>query len=119
CIHLLAVGYEIAAARQLESSAMPLIHRVGPSGADAQPRLGRADRVVADLGVALGMRIDAAAPMTRHHLPAKTDAEIRLLVAQRHADPVDLALDEILLVVGALRAAKDHRAGALVQPFKR
>ena len=62
----------------------------------------------------LRMRIDAAAKMMRHHLRAQADAEIRLLVAQRHADPVDLAAHEIVLVIGALRAAKNHRAGMIV-----
>ena len=52
--------------------------------------------------------------MHGHHLRAKADAEIRLVVAQRHTDPVDLALDEIFVVVGALRAAENHRAGVAV-----
>ena len=60
------------------------------------------------------MRIDPAAEMARHHLRAEADAEIRLLVAQRHADPVGLTLDEVVVVVGALRPAEDHRAGMFV-----
>ena len=64
------------------------------------------------------MRIDAAAEMARHHLRAEADAEIRLLVAQRHADPVDLAADEILVVVGALRAAENRGAGMLVHRLR-
>ena len=52
--------------------------------------------------------------MARHHLRAEADAEERLVVAQRHADPVDLALDEVFGVVGALRAAEDGGAGVLV-----
>ena len=32
---------------------------------------------------------------------------------QRHADEVDLGLDEVVGIVGALRAAEDHRAGML------
>ncbi len=59
------------------------------------------------------VRIDAAAKMPRQHLAAETDAEIRLVFLQRHADPVDLALDEIDIVIGALRAAENHRAGML------
>jgi hypothetical protein len=68
--------------------------------------------------MAFRVRIDPAAEMPRHHLRAKTDAEIRLFVAQRHADPVDLALDEILVVVGALRTAEDDRAGVLMHRFR-
>ena len=36
-----------------------------------------------------------------------------LLLPQRHADEVDLGLDEVVGVVGALRAAEDHGAGML------
>ena len=64
------------------------------------------------------MRIDAAAEMARHHLRAEADAEIRLLVAQRHADPVDLAVDEVLVVVGALRSAENRSAGMIVHRLR-
>ena len=60
------------------------------------------------------MRVDTAAEMQRHHLRAEADAEERLLVAQRHADPVDLAVDEVVGVVGALRPAEDRGAGMIV-----
>ena len=93
---------------------MPLIDVIGPLLAELEPGRGRADRIIADLGVAFRMRIDPLAEMARHHLRAEADAEIRLLVAQRHADPVGLTLDEILIVVGALRPAEDHRAGMFV-----
>jgi hypothetical protein len=43
---------------------------------------------------------------------------IRLLVAQRDLDPVNLALDEILLVIGALRAAEDRRSCMLVHRLR-
>ena len=56
--------------------------------------------------------------MARQHLRAETDAEIRLLVPQRHADPIDLAADEILIVVRALRAAKNRRAGMVVHRLR-
>ena len=74
--------------------------------------------IIADLGVTVRMREDAGAEMARHHLRAEADAEIGLLVAQRHADPVDLALHELLVVVGALRAAENHRAGVAVHRFR-
>ena len=114
----IAFGQQFAAGRQVEALAMPLIDVIGPIGADHPPSLRWADRVIADLGVALRMRIDAAAEMVRHHLRAEADAEIRLLVAQRHADPVDLAAHEFLIVVGALRAAENRGAGMLVHRLR-
>src|SRR5262245_33483895 len=92
---------------------MPLIDLLGPRIADRAPDLGRADRVVADLGMAAGMRIDAAAEVTRQHLGAETDAEKRLFRFERHRDPVGLAAHEIICIVGAHGAAKDDRTGVL------
>src|SRR5437868_3212351 len=60
------------------------------------------------------MRIDARTEMTRHHLCAEADAEERALLAQGHADPVDLALDVVVTVVCAHRPAEDHDAGVTV-----
>src|SRR3569833_446501 len=60
------------------------------------------------------MRSALRAEMPRHHLSAEADAEIGLVVAQRHADPGGLALDEIVRSAGALRPAEDHRAGVAV-----
>ena len=52
-----------------------------------------------------------AAELAREHLGAETDAEKRLALLERHADPIDLAPDEIVLVVGAHRTAEDDGAG--------
>jgi GTP cyclohydrolase II len=46
---------------------------------------------------------------------AEADAEKRLVLLQRHANPVDLAFDEIDVVIGALRPAKNDRAGMVLQ----
>src|SRR5471030_2990290 len=91
---------------------------IRPFGADRTPRLRRTDRIITDLGVALRMRIDAPAEMLRHHLRAETYSQIRLVVAQRHADPFDLAADEGIGVVGALRAAENHGAGMIVHGLR-
>src|SRR5579885_1838543 len=56
--------------------------------------------------------------MTRHHLRAEADAEKRLVLAQRHADPVDLAPDELLLVIGALWTAENHSSGVPVHSLR-
>jgi hypothetical protein len=68
--------------------------------------------------MALRMRVDASAEVTGHHLRTEADSEIGLLVTQRHSDPVDLPMHELLVVVRALRAAKDHRAGVIVHLFR-
>jgi hypothetical protein len=60
--------------------------------------------------MALRMRKHRSAELACEHLRAETNAEIRLLVPQRHADPIDFAADKIFLVVGALRTAEDHDA---------
>ena len=106
-----ALGQQLAAARQIEAFAMPLINVVGPGLADREAGRGRPDRVVADLGVAFRMGVDPAAELARQHLRAQADAEKRLVLLQRHRDPVDLAADELFLIVGAHRTAEDDRAG--------
>jgi hypothetical protein len=52
--------------------------------------------------------------VTRQHLGAQTNAQERLLFPQRHFDPLDLAADELVWIIGAHRAAEDHRAGMVV-----
>ena len=56
--------------------------------------------------------------MAREHLRAETDAEIRLLVPQRHADPIDFPADKVLIVVRALRAAENRRTGVLIHRLR-
>ncbi len=107
-----ALGQQLRAARQIEALAMPLILVGGPV-ADRAPRRRRPHRIIADLGLALRMREHALAELLGQHLRAEADAEIRLALFERHADPVDLGLDEVVGIVGALRAAEDHRAGML------
>ena len=102
------------AERQVEAFAMPLVDLLRPGIADLAPGIGRPDRVVADLGVAIRMLVDAAAEMVRQHLGAEADAEKRLLLPERHADPIDLAADEIVGVVGAHGATEDDGGGVLV-----
>ena len=110
-----ALRQQGGAARQIEALAMPLIDLVGPVLAERAAGRRRTDRVIADLGMAVRMRIDLGAELARQHLRAEADAEIRLLLLERHLDPVDLAADEIVLVVGALRPAENHGAGMVLQ----
>jgi hypothetical protein len=51
--------------------------------------------------------------MLRQHLGAEADAEKRLLLLERHRDPVDLAAHEVVRIIGALGTAEDDRAGVL------
>src|SRR5215210_243787 len=63
----------------------------------------------------VGVFIDPCAEMLGQHLRAEADAEIRLLLLQRHPDPFDLALDDLVVVVGALRAAENDRASVFFE----
>src|SRR4051794_5264853 len=92
---------------------MPLIDLLGPGIAERTPERGRADRIIADLGLALGMRIDPTAKMARQHLGAQADAKEGLTLRQRHRDPVGLAAHEFVFIVGAHWTAEDDRAHML------
>ncbi len=106
-----ALRQQLGAERQVEAFAMPLVDLLRPGIAHRAPGIGRPDRVVADLGMAIRMLVDAAAEMMRQHLGAEADAEKRLLLPERHGEPIDLAADEIVGVVGAHRTAEDDGAG--------
>ena len=106
-------GQKLGAARQIETFAVPLIDLLRPGIDHGKAGRGRPDRVIADLGVAVGMRKDLAAERPRAHLRAEADAEERLVLLERHGDPVDFPADEIVRVIGAHRAAENDRAGML------
>src|SRR5262249_34788054 len=90
---------------------MPLIDLLGPGIAHHAADIGGSDRVIADLGMAIGMTVDAAAEMMRQHLGAEADAEKRLLLLERHGEPIDLATDEIGGVLRPQGAAERGGAG--------
>ena len=79
----------------------------------------RQHRVIADFDLAFGMRINAVAEMASEQLRAEADAKKRLLLFQRHVDPVDLAPEPIVLVIGAHRTAEDNGTGIIAQRFGR
>ena len=112
-LHLerIALGQKLGAGRQIEAFAVPLIDAFRPLLDDGEAGGGRPDRVIADLGMALRMAKHAAAEMPRAHLRAETDAEKGLALFQRDGDPFDLAANEVILVVGAHRAAEDDCGG--------
>src|SRR5262249_54048468 len=58
-------------------------------------------------GMTIGMSVDTAAEMMRQHLCAETDAEKRLRLLERHAQPIDLATNELVGVIRAHRAAEN------------
>src|SRR6476620_12505151 len=107
----IALGQQFPAERQVEAFAMPLVDLLRPGIADVAPDLGWPDRVIADLGVAVGVLVDAAAEMVRQHLRAEADAEKRLLFLEWDPEPIDLATDEIVGVVRAHRTAEIDGAG--------
>jgi len=108
-LHLesVAFGQQLGAARQVKTFAVPLVDAFRPLLDDGKAGGGGPDRVIANLGAALGMAKHLAAELAREHLRAETDAEIGLVLAQRHGGQIDLAPDEIVLIVGAHRAAED------------
>jgi hypothetical protein len=61
---------------------------------------------------------DAGAEVLRHHLSPEAEAEIGLVLLERHLDPVDLRFDEVVRVVGTHRAAENHGSGVLRERFR-
>ena len=107
----IALGKQHRAARQVEAFPVPLIDAARErAAAEALPGLGRDNRMIADLDLAVRMHVDALAHVPRQHLRAETEAHERLLLFQRHADPVDFGLEPVVLVVGAHRAAENDGA---------
>ena len=94
-------------ARKIEALTVPLIDVVRPLAAYLPAGHGRPDRVITDFGMAVRMLVDPRAELLRQHLRAETDAEERLFLRQHHADPVDLATHDFIVVIGALRPAED------------
>ena len=64
------------------------------------------------------MRRDPRAELHGEHLGAQANSQKRPLLAQRNRNPVDLPADEFIGVIGAHRAAENHRAGMLIQGFR-
>src|SRR5262249_52985167 len=108
-----ALGQKLAAVRLSEALAVPLIDAFWPGLDHCEPGRRRPHRVIADLGVAGRVTKYLAAKKFGADLRAKTDAQKRLVVAQRHADPFDLAANVIVAVIDAHRAAKNDRGGML------
>src|SRR6266540_4211852 len=61
------------------------------------------------------MAVDGAAEMPRQELGAEADTEKRPLLPERHLQPVDLATNKILLVIGAHRSAEDDGAAVMLE----
>src|SRR5579859_1584123 len=114
---IVALGEQLGPARQLKAFAMPVIDLAGPIRAQREPRRGWTDRVVTDLGPALRMRGDLGAKLSGEHLRAEADAEERPPFPQRYFDPIDLAANIVVAVIGTHRAAQNYGAGMLIQGF--
>src|SRR5262245_35104674 len=120
CLHRESVAFreQLTAVRKVETFAMPLIDVIGPVRTHIASGLCWPDRVIADLGVTVRVWKNTSAEMARQHLCAKTDTEIWFLVAKRDLDPVNLAVHELLVVVGALRPAENDRARVVVHRLR-
>src|SRR5919198_1508414 len=106
-----ALRQQVGTERQVEALTMPLIDLLRPGIAHHASDIRWPDRIVANLGVTVGMPVDAAAEMVGEHLRAETDAKERLVLLERHAQPIDFTTDEIGGVVRAHGAAEDDRSG--------
>ena len=112
---VIALGKQLGAIRQFKSFAMPVVDPLRPVREQRTPRCRRTDRIVADLHPPFTMRRDLGAQLFGKHLRAQADAEERPLLTQGNLDPVDLAAHIVVGIIGAHRAAEDHRAGVLLQ----
>ena len=63
------------------------------------------------------MRRDPGAELLREHLRAQANSQKRPLLPQRNLDPVDLAANIIVRIVGAHRTAENDRAGVIIERF--
>ena len=111
-LEIVALGQQDRAVGAIEALAMPLID-TGGEGAitKGMPLLGRADRIITDLDAALRMGADRVAEMAGQQLCAEADAHKGLVFAKRRADPVDFALEPVVLVIDAHRTAENDDAG--------
>src|SRR6516225_10660441 len=96
---------------------MPVVDVIRPVRTNLQPGRRGMDRIIADLRATLRMRRNTGAKLLCQHLRAETDTEEWTLLGERHGDPVDLAANELIAVVGAHRAAENHGAGVVLQGF--
>ena len=95
---------------------MEVIDHLGPLH-DRLSGIGRAQWIPADLDMSVLAAAHLAAEMVDQHLRAQADAEKRLVLGQRDGEPVGLAPDELILIVGAHGAAEDDGAGVAFQRF--
>src|SRR5690349_9324621 len=108
-----AFGKELGAVRHVEALAVPLIDAFRPGLDHREPGGGRPYRVIADLGMAARMAVHLAAKKFGANLRAEADAEKRLVVAQRHTNPFDFTMVEIVAVIDAHRTAENDRGRML------
>ena len=107
----------VAPRGQRETLAMELVDHLRPMH-QRLALLGRRKRIPADLDQPVAMALDLAAEMVDQHLRAEADAEEGPVLPERHVQPIGLALDELVAVVGAHRPAEHDRAGMAGQRFR-
>ncbi len=110
-----ALREQLGAGRQVKAFPVPLVDVAWPRAAHVEAGLRRPDRVVTDLHVTVAVAEHRAAEVPGEHLGAEADAEERLSLPERDGEPVGLAADELVLVVGALGSAENDRAGMVRQ----
>jgi len=119
-LHLedIAFGEQLGAGRQAEAFAMPLVDHLRPSLHQGVRGRRHPDRIVADLGLAFGVKPDRGAKVSRQHLGAKANPQIGLVLGERHLDPLDLVADEVVRIIDAHRPAENDGARVHRQRFR-
>ena len=113
---MLACRQKVCTKRQIEALAMPVIDVPRKRRlAQAPAHVCRINGMIADFNATLRMPVDARAKVPGQHLRAKAQAQKGLVLGQRHANPVDLAAQVVVAVIGAHRAAEDDRASMIAQ----
>src|SRR5882724_4306087 len=97
---------------------MPVIDVIRPIRTDRAAGGGGADRIIPNLRAALRMRRHPRAKLPRQHLRTEAYPQEWALLPERHGDPVDLAANEVIRVIGAHRAAENDGAGVAFQRFR-
>jgi hypothetical protein len=80
--------------------------------------LGWMNGMIANLYLALWMWADPLPKVAGKHLSAKANAKKWLLLLERNPDPIYLAPQPGIFIIGAHGPAKNHGANMLIQRFR-
>ena len=105
------------AIRQIKSFPVPLINHLRPVEQGLAFRCG-VERVIADLHLALWMRLNISSQVAHQFLCTETDSQKRSVFLKRHGEPVGFPFDKFITVIGAHRAAEHDGTGMVIEAFR-